>query len=117
MDSITIFSTGLAIALILSLIIAIYLNKWQTLTQILVDLCGTELRARFWVRITNVSMILTAILMALSYDPSDELLPLYQHSKHLSKTLLGLLLAVLALSITITRFVRRIERPAEYVPQ
>lgn len=115
MESITIFSTGLGIALILSLIIAIYLNK--ALVQILVDLCGTEPRARFWVRITNVSIILTAMLMALSYEPSDDLLPLYQFSKQLSKTLFGLLLAVLALSITISRFVRQIEQPTKNVPQ
>lgn len=107
----TTFSLGLGIAFALSLTIIWYLNK--SLTQILIDLCGTEGRARFWVHVTNSSLLLTTMFIALGYEPEGGLTPLFQISQQLSKTLFGLLFTILVLSLIITRFIRRVDKQAE----
>jgi hypothetical protein len=105
MTTITIFSIGLGLSLALSLGIAVYLNK--PLTEILVDLCGTEGRARFWSHVTNVSIVLTPLLFAISYRPRVGLETFFQLIRQLGNTLTGLILTVLFMNFTISKFIRR----------
>ena len=103
MTSIQTFLTGFAISILLSLLIVIYLNK--PLKLILIDICGTETRARFWTHITNLSFVLVAMLMANLNRPKTGVETIFQLSRQLGWTLLGMIATVLIVSRSISRFV------------
>jgi hypothetical protein len=92
----------------LSLLVVFYLRR--PLFSILTELCGTDERAYFWSQITKLSFILTAMLMSFSYRPKGYIPNYYFLAGHLSRTLLGLLLVVLILAMTFSRFIRRQEK-------
>ena len=99
------FLTGLALSLLLSLVIVLYLNA--PLTNLLIDVCGTEARAKFWTHITNLSFVLMALLMAIINRPSQNEEPIFHLSKQMGWTLFGQILTVLIVTKSISRFIRR----------
>jgi hypothetical protein len=107
-ENMIVFAIGLGVSLMLCLLVVSYLNK--PLKRILVELCGTEERATFWVQITHLSFVLMALLMALGYQPDAEQVLLFQLSHHLSKTLIGMLVITGFLALTVSRFIRRREK-------
>lgn len=107
MSTIQTFLTGISISVILSLVIVIYLNK--SLTQILIDICGTETRARFWTHITNLSFLLMSLLMPILSQPREDLDTIFQLSRQVGWTLFGMILTILFVSISVSRFIRRVD--------
>lgn len=105
MNDITTFLIGLSISLAVVLGASVYIRK--PLFKILTDLCGTDDRATFWTQITMLGFILVGGLMALTYQPSTKLPDYYFISWHLGRTLTGLVLVVVVLSLTISIFIRR----------
>jgi hypothetical protein len=67
MNLIVPFSIEVVFTLIMCLLLASYLRRF--LYRILLDLCGTEDRAKFWTIFTNFLMIGIPVMMALSYRP------------------------------------------------
>ncbi|MBM3153018.1 MAG: hypothetical protein FJZ96_12595 [Chloroflexi bacterium] len=67
MNSISMYAIQLAVTLTMSLLLTAYIRPF--LKRVLVDLCGAEERARFWVAFTNILLILTPTLFALGYQP------------------------------------------------
>jgi hypothetical protein len=106
MTTIQTFLTGLAISFTLSLLIVIYLNK--PLTQILIDICGTQTRASFWKYITNLSFVLVSLLMPILSRPREDLDTVFQLSRQLGWTLFGFIITVIFVSMSISRFIRRV---------
>lgn len=106
MTAIQTFFTGLAISFMLSLLIVAYLNK--PLTDLLVDLCGTKARARFWTHITNLSFVLMSLLMPILNRPKPGIDPIFQISRQLGWTLCGLIITVIFVSISISNFIGRL---------
>ena len=102
------YLVGMTLSLILSLIIVNYLST--PLTKLLVDLCGTEDRARFWAHLTNLSFVLMALLMSLIVRPDTGLQTIFQISRQLGWMLFGQIVTVVFVSMSISRFVYRVDR-------
>ncbi len=105
MSEITLFTLGIGLSCLFGIGAAVYIRK--PLHILLVDLCGTEDRARFWTQITLLSYVLMTALMSLSYQPDEILAPYYYLGGHLGRTLTGLLLITGFMTLTVSRFIRR----------
>lgn len=79
------------------------------LRGVLVDLCGTETRADFWVAFSNAILILVPVLFALEFPPGPvENVPLATGLSHQLKWIfLGLVLSLLSLGVILSLFIRR----------
>ncbi|HKJ28029.1 MAG TPA: hypothetical protein VJ965_10350 [Anaerolineales bacterium] len=96
---------GVSLSVLTSLLLVLYLRK--PLYKLLVDLCRTEDRARFWVQITNISFFLGATFMALSFRPHEPQPTHYFLASIMSRTLFGLLGVTGFLTIMISAFAAR----------
>lgn len=110
MNEFQLFITGVILAVVFSLLVVLYIR--QPLYRILVDLCGTDDRARFWAQITHLSFILVTMLMAFSYRPSLYQPDYYYLTGHLGRALLGMLVVTAFLALTVSRFIRRQDKAA-----
>ena len=108
MTQFQLYVTSLAASLLLSLSVVFYLRK--PLYRLLVEVCGTPDRARFWMHITNLSFVLTAMMMALTYQPFEDRLNFYFLFDHLGRTLFGLLGVTIFLTLTMSIFISRTDK-------
>jgi hypothetical protein len=106
MNPSTVFLTGLAITLLSGFLVVFYLRS--RLDPILIDLCGTLDRARFWTAFSNVTLILVPMIRALGYRPGECLMPasVMQLADQLEQALIGLVVSVFALGFVLTLFIR-----------
>lgn len=113
----TLFLSGLALTLITSLAIVIYLRP--PLHNLLVELCGTRERAAFWVSFANVTITLLPLIFAMLYTPQLKAgtAPVLELAAQLKWALGGLLSAVLILGWVLSRFIRRQSPPATAAAQ
>src|SRR5262249_24965973 len=97
MHPLTAFLLGLGLTVALAVTVVWYLKSY--LRAILVDLCGTEGRADFWMAFTNVTLILTPVIFATQFypAPSDSSLVAFQFVAQLKWALIGLAVAVAGL--------------------
>lgn len=97
------FFIEISIPLCLGLILSAYLGK--VTTRLLQDMCGTQDRADFWVRITSVMLVampLAAVLMfGRSGNPAFSSAEVARHALMLST--LGVMLTVALLAKTIMK--------------
>ena len=101
------FLVGLAITITLVFAVVWYLKSH--LRGILIDLCGTERRADFWMAFSNVILILVPAVFAMQFHPdARENLPVvFQMVYPLKWSFMGLAISVLALGLILSRFIRR----------
>jgi hypothetical protein len=107
------FLLGLVITLALGFAIVWYLTS--RLRGILIDLCGTERRADFWMAFSNVILILVPLVFAMQFHSADDqdLPVIFQLVYQLKWSFIGLAMSVLALGVILSRFIRReSSRPA-----
>ena len=97
------YLTGVALSLLISLMIVSYLNK--SLINLLVDLFGTENRAKFWAHITNLSFVLMSLLMSIINRPKPGIDNFYQISRQAGWTLFGMVITLIFVSMSISNFV------------
>jgi len=115
MSTATMFLSGLGVTLMLSLSVAAYLQIH--LKQILIDLCGTPERARFWTAFANVTLVLVPLIFALDYRPeggSRENL-VFEIGTQLERALIGLVASVMAMGVVLSAFIAR--RPTQTLPE
>lgn len=113
MNTIFSFVIEVTLTLIIVALLVVYLRPF--LRKILIDLCGTEDRAQFWVAFSNVLLIGLPIIFALNYRPvasSPEGL-FFEIASKLSGNLGGLLLALIAIGIIVSFFALASRRSAE----
>lgn len=101
------FVLGLGLTLIMALAIVTYLRP--QLHKMLVELCGTQERAAFWVSFTNVTITLVPLIFAMQCIPALKAgtPPVFELATQLKWALAGLLTAVLILGWILSRFIRR----------
>ncbi len=101
------FLTGLAITVGLGFAVVWYLKSH--LRGILIDLCGTERRADFWMAFSNVILILVPLVFAMQFQiaTSGDVPVLFQFAYQLKWSFVGLVASVLALGIILSRFISR----------
>jgi len=103
----TLFLTGLAMSLVTSSAIVVYLRV--PLRRILVELCGTSERAAFWAAFTNVSIMLVPLIFALQYGPEMKVgqSAVLEIGAQLKWALAGLLATVVLVGWILSGFIRR----------
>jgi uncharacterized membrane protein YhaH (DUF805 family) len=107
MNAAWLFVVGLIVAITASALTLAYLRR--PLFRILVDLCGTEDRAAFWLAFSNVTLFLVPVLFALHSHPAsgsfaESVLGI---GDQLEAALLGLVVSVVALGLVLSRFIPR----------
>jgi len=102
-----VFLIGLAGTVTSSLAIVAYLRA--PLRGILVELCGTEERAAFWVAFSNVTLALFPLIFAMQYTPEscNGRAAVLEVASQLKWAMMGLLGAVVVLGWVLGRFIRR----------
>ncbi len=90
MSAVATFLVGLAITLVSALLVVVYLRF--SLKAILIDLCGTVERARFWTAFSNVTLTLVPVIFALHHHPEAGPLPslVFELGAQLESALIGL---------------------------
>ena len=77
------------------------------LKAILIDLCGSEARADFWMAFSNITLILVPVAFAMQEQPAAAVKTpiLFQLSDQLKWALTGQIVSVLALGAILSRFI------------
>ncbi|MEJ2758670.1 MAG: hypothetical protein P8046_09340 [Anaerolineales bacterium] len=108
MSQFQLYLTGVSLSIVLSILVVAYIRR--PLYNILTDLCGTDQRARFWAQITHLSFFLVAMLMSITYRSSGQ--PDYYYlGGQIGRTLLGLVIVTGFLSLTISLFAGKQDKP------
>lgn len=106
MTELIVFGIQLGIALTVSLLV-LYLIK-PFLKDVLKDTCGTEHSAEFWVRFTQLMMIIAPLVIVIFYaSVNSEQLLLTQPAYILKQTLLQTLVGVFVGLIFVGRIIYR----------
>ena len=106
MSNVSLFVCGLGVTVFASLLVVFYLRSH--LRAILIDLCGTAERARFWAAFTNVAFLLVPSIFALNYSPEfGPRSPVLQIAAQCKAALIGLVVTVLVVGFVLGRFISR----------
>lgn len=104
MNTIFSFLTEAALTLVITIWIVRYLQPF--LRKVLLDLCGTEERAQFWVAFANILLIGLPMILALNYQPqarnAEQLF--FEVAAELSGNLGGFLFALVGVGLIVTFF-------------
>jgi hypothetical protein len=101
------FACGLAATLALALAVVRYLTA--PLRRQLHELCGSAERADFWTAFSNVTMVLTPLIFAMSTEPGSVpgVPPLLAVIGQLKWSCIGLVASILMLGWILGRFIPR----------
>lgn len=104
MNTILYFLIEVLLTLIVAFLIVGYLRPF--LKRVLLDLCGTEDRANFWLAFSNILLIGLPIIIALNYRPlSNNAQDLFfEVAGKLSGNLGGLLFALVGIGFIVSFF-------------
>jgi hypothetical protein len=104
MNTILSFAIEVGLTLIVSALLAGYLQPF--LRKVLLDLCGTEDRARFWTAFSNILLIGVPVTFALSHHPEAENPEalFFEIAGKLSGNLGGFLAALIGIGLIVSFF-------------
>jgi hypothetical protein len=104
-----VFLLDLVLTAVVSIGLVYYLS--DHLRILLVELCGTAERARFWLAFSNVALILAPLILALDYRPEigPGKIVIFEMASQIKDALIGFALTLGALAIVLISFIRRIE--------
>lgn len=104
MNTIFSFLIQVSLTVLLTWLIVHYLRPY--LRKILIDLCGTEDRAQFWLAFSNIVLIGLPAILALNYRPEARTLEelFFEVAGRLSGTLAGFLFALVCVGIIVSFF-------------
>lgn len=104
MDQTTLFIAAVVLTVAASACVINYLNPH--LRPLLVELCGTEGRADFWITFSHIILVLVPLAISLLYQPKASGLELvFQVSNHVAVSLLGLAATVLGMGGVVGMFI------------
>ena len=112
MNTILSFVIEVSLTLLIAALLVNYLRPF--LWKILVDLCGTEERARFWTAFSNILLIGLPAIFALNFRPiaSGPEGLFFEIAGKLSANLGGFLLALIGVGFIVSFFALAARRPA-----
>lgn len=113
MSIVTTFLIGLGLTLGSAVLVVAYLQG--PLKTILIDLCGTVERARFWTAFSNVTLTPVPLIFALHHHPESGSFQslVFELGVQLEGALTGLVVSVVVLGFVLSAFIPR--RPAQPV--
>lgn len=114
MENLLVFLLQIATPILLGVCASLYLK--DVTAKLLVDLCGTQERSDFWVRITTLLTITGPTLLVLAFgNVGGTGIPMGEILRHtLSLSLLGIVISVAFLARTIWK---NIPQPPQAAPQ
>jgi hypothetical protein len=112
MNTILAFLVEVALTLILAVLLIRYLHPY--LIKILVDLCGSEDRARFWSAFSNILLIGMPLAFSLNFSPLAETPEklFFEMASKLSGNAGGFLAALIGIGFIVSFFALAARRPA-----
>jgi hypothetical protein len=111
MNAPLLFVGGLAITLVTSVSVVIYLKS--SLQKILVELCGSPERAAFWTSFSNVALAVVPVIFAMQYHPETRgtTSVVFELADQLKWGLIGVVLSITLLAWVLSRFIPRVPVP------
>ena len=105
MSDIAVYSIGVVATLLASIGVVLYMRPH--LLKILIDLCGTLDRAKFWLVFSNVALIIIPLIGAMSFSPNSNRYEsiFFELSDQIKLGLLGLIATVIVIGFTMSRFI------------
>lgn len=103
---------GLLMTLAAASAVVIYLRS--PLEKILIELCGTAERARFWASFSNVTLIAVPMIFAMQYRPETTapVSVVFELADQLKWGLIGVVLSIAVLAWVLSRFIPRAAVPS-----
>lgn len=104
-----VFLTGIALTALAAVGLLTYVSKH--LRTLLVELCGSDQRARFWLALSNISLVLVPLILALDCRPEtgpDKAI-VFEIAAQLKYAMAGFVVALGFLAVVLISFVRRAE--------
>jgi uncharacterized membrane protein YhaH (DUF805 family) len=107
MTDVAIFLTDVGATAAASAAVVVYLQPH--LKAVLVDLCGTVERAKFWTAFSNVTLMLSPLVFAMGYRPQigTDSAAIFEMGTQLKWALIGLVVSVVMLGLVIGSFIPR----------
>jgi hypothetical protein len=105
MSASNMFLIGVAVTSLASGAVVIYITN--PLHKLLVELCGAPERADFWLRFSNVALILASLIFAASFPPNERGSIVIEIATQLKWSLIGLLTALTIIGWVVSRFIPR----------
>jgi hypothetical protein len=105
--NVSVYLADIVIIAVISTFVVAYLGPH--LQALLIELCDTIDRARFWVAFSNISIVLVSVVFALAYKPnivSGES-AVFESGNQLKYALMGLILTIGILALVISSFIPR----------
>jgi hypothetical protein len=101
------FLTDVGLVAVLSLALVAYIRPH--LNGLLMELCGTAERARFWLAFSNVTLVLVPLIFALDYNPDSASGTnlVFDMATQLKHAIIGFVMALTLLAIILLRFIPR----------
>jgi uncharacterized membrane protein YhaH (DUF805 family) len=105
MQPLLMFLLGLGVTAALAFTVVWYIKSH--LRVLLVDLCGTDARAAFWMAFTNVTLILVPMVFAMEFypDAAQGSRVAFQLIGQLKWALIGLIASVAGLGVVLRSFI------------
>jgi protein-S-isoprenylcysteine O-methyltransferase Ste14 len=97
-----IYFLGVGTTLIFALLVVIYINKRYY--HLLVDLTKKEERARFWLKFSNVLLLLVPLVFSMTIYPDS----LFGITSQIKWGIVGLVLSLIALGIIIVTYITKV---------
>jgi hypothetical protein len=103
MEEFQLFAIELVISIAISAIAILVVNK--PLNRILIDVCGTEDRAKFWVVYSDLMLVITPILSILIFGSSnfDRMADFGFYKRAFGAALFGLFFSLVIIGMQITK--------------
>ena len=97
------FLTDVGLVAVLSLALVAYVKPH--LNALLMELCGTAERARFWLAFSNVTLVLVPLIFALDYNPDSASGTnlVFDMATQLKHAIIGFVMALTLLAIILFR--------------
>lgn len=112
MNAIWIYLFQLAVTVGISLAVVIYFRPYLRL--ILVDLCGTQDRAQFWMVFSSILLVGLPLIFGMGYNPLESAsgMQFYDAASQVRVNLMGFLLALIGIGGAVSFFALVAPRPA-----
>jgi hypothetical protein len=108
MSELYLFLTEIGISLFISVCVVFLLNK--SFRNILIDLCGTEVRAQFWMIYSNLMLIIAPLLTSVIFGTSNKVIEVSFtfYKTAFGSALFGVFVSLIIIGLQITKYIPKI---------
>lgn len=105
MNELTLFAFEIIISLFVSTCVIYILNK--SFRNVLIDLCGTEVRAQFWLIYSNLMLVIAPLLTTIMFGKSHRVIEasFTFYKAAFSSVLFGVFISLLIIGLQITKYI------------